>query len=435
LVALMAGNAAVAWLNAGHGYPGNAGLQAAHLTLFAAASGLWLWMMVRRIGDGEVAAGAKEGSGVWILWGAALLLRALALCSPPMTSNDWVRYLWDAEVTGALGSPYGVAPASAALEWLRESRLWPLLHHVDLPGVYPPLAQLGFLVGHAMGADTPWGLKAVFGGAELVGLVGLWHAFRRGWVSGSAVVAWAWCPLVAEEVWAQGHVDGLALPLLLGFSLGLRRSPVMSGACLALAALVKPVAAVLSLIYLRRFGVRWAVVAGGLGLGAGAAAYGLLWPSEADSLGHGLGLVLAGMREYGRHWVFNPGLPGLLEWVWWGRYAAAAAVLLAVSGIAWRMGRDAPGEAAECTELVYLLGSRTVYPWYSLWLLPLACGGALRVSSMLMLATAFMGHAVLVVYAATGQWELPLMAALATHTPAAAALIWQLWSPRRPAPP
>ena len=78
---------------------------------------------------------------VWILLGAALLVRAALLFSPDF-SNDLYRYVWEGRIQWEGVNPFAMAPDQAPpeLRWTDHDQI----NHPDLPTIYPPLAQYFF---------------------------------------------------------------------------------------------------------------------------------------------------------------------------------------------------------------------------------------------------------------------------------------------------
>ena len=152
---------------------------------------------------------------------AALLMRLCGVLAGPLLSDDVFRYVWDGRVWAAGINPYIHAPASPMLAHLRDAIIWPHINHPDIPTIYPPLAQLVFLITAMMGWGVT-GLKAIFVGVEL-GCMGLAAtSFRRlGWSSRriiAALLVVALNPLMVIETAWSGHLDVLACwPLALGF--------------------------------------------------------------------------------------------------------------------------------------------------------------------------------------------------------------------------
>lgn len=199
---------------------------------------------------------------VLVMGAAALRLAALAPVAP--LSDDLYRYAWDGSVQAAGVDPYRYRPADAgsvpALADRRTDWLFPgavaggdtcadvanpssctRLNRPEARTIYPPVAQVWFLVGHLVGAshlrDVGWELLALVPDAA-TGLL-LWRVLRRAGRDPALVAVYAWSPLAVLEAVQNAHVDGLATLLaVLAVALGGRR-PAASGAVLGLAAMVK----------------------------------------------------------------------------------------------------------------------------------------------------------------------------------------------------
>jgi hypothetical protein len=153
---------------------------------------------------------------------------AASIARSATTSNDFYRYVWDGRVQAAGIDPYRYAPASEHLDRLRDAWLWPdaatCRVHLQRPGctllnrstvhtIYPPLAQLWFLVEHVIvpqstrdrGYETA-GLLIVVATTGL--LLGFLHRTGR---DVRQVAIWGCCPAVAIEAVQNAHVDDLAV--------------------------------------------------------------------------------------------------------------------------------------------------------------------------------------------------------------------------------
>lgn len=382
------------------------------------------------------------------LWLVALLMRGPALALPVRHSDDVYRYLWDGTVQQAGLSPYAGPPDAAVYAAVRAENpeLPEHINHRELPTIYPPTAQLAFRLHAALAAGPPSLATAVQRWKELVVaadllILGLLIGLCRG--AGRDVrwaAIWGAAPLAAVELAGNGHLESLGLlPLLAALRLWQRagwglsrpvgrsreslqeagraelddtvghsehRTPSRnlvyaagSGALVALAILVKPIAgAVLPAMLLRPRRVLWALC------GAGVLTAALLVAPY-----RGKGLIPPSLGEYGRRWRSNEGAyavlhaaaegavgvlyrpPYFMPWrrpwlaqlitgrdrdtVWPDELAAALArtgvVLLlgglAVLGMRRRLG---PARLGVGLLLGYQLLTPILHPWYELW--PLA---------------------------------------------------------------
>jgi hypothetical protein len=364
---------------------------------------LGLWALVWAAGVAAALRLPPRVSLVLVL-GVGLAMRVAALGDAPTTSDDLYRYAWDARVQEAGVNPYLHPPASDDLAGLRNPWLWPdaagcaeldrppgctRLNRPAVPTIYPPLAQAWFVAVDALAPDggrhTTWqvaGLATEVGVLALLPVaLGRWGGDRR-W---SAL--YALCPAPVLEIVHNGHVDGLAIVLLVGALVALAPPlagtadgargerpgwrQVGAGALLGAAAMVKLYPAVLLLVMGGAAQGRRlpALVRGGAGaLAVTAAAY----------LGHVLDV---GWRVVG----FLPGYLEEEDYVEGGRFLVASALGLpaavagvvsavAVAGVAaWVLARrPSPPVAATALLGALLLGASPVQPWYAVALLAVA---------------------------------------------------------------
>ena len=405
---------ALAW------WPGH-GMPLPGLALFAGAFAAYALAATR--------AGRARGVGarheIILIWGVAVALRLAVLPVPPELTDDGWRYLWDGHVQMQGINPYLHAPADPALDGVAT----PWRHRInnpDVPTIYPPVAQLAFLLVAAVGGAVVQ-LKLLWIGLDLAAG---WLLARAAGASGRSrrltLVLYLWSPLLVVETAWNAHLEvlglvGIAAVLALagpdreGVDDPERRErtpdPVGAGVGLAWASLTKlaPLAALPPLA--RRLGPRFVAAA----VGFAALAY-LPYAAAGERL-------LAGLGAYARHWRFNELGFALVETVVPGAAAprvVVAGVVGAVVVMATVRGFG-PGRA-----LLWILGaglilSPTLHPWYALWILPVA---ALRrsVPWLLFTGTAFIGYLGLDTYQDTGVWPQPLWGRLVLWLPVLALL-------------
>jgi hypothetical protein len=171
----------------------------------------------------------------------ALLRLAAASGTTPSISSDVFRYAWDAHVQLAGVDPYRYPPKAPELRSLRDG-FWPdpaechhirertgctLLNRPQDRTIYPAVAEGWFVVVHLFNpGDTgsrPWQLA---GGLVDDGVVvALAVALRDRGRDPRAVAWYALSPLPVIELAGNGHVDGLALLLLVGLAIMVKLYP------------------------------------------------------------------------------------------------------------------------------------------------------------------------------------------------------------------
>ena len=407
------------WTGTATGGGGAAPPVGLHVGLMLAAGVAWALALLA-IGRGF--APRRRSDALW-LWAVALLLRAPAWATAPLHSDDVNRYAWDGRVARAGVNPYRYPPGAPELAALRGppgsgaagDATFAGINHRDLPTIYPPGAQLAFLLAASLPLPPVPALKLVLGAADLGVLALLLGWLRRRGDDPRWAAVWGWSPLAALELAGDAHLDalpllgvvaalsvwesgrparatlaglaigwavaakGLALPLLVGLR---SRRAVLAAAC---------VLALVSLPYLGagsalagssgEFARRWRGNDGAFALvqwaASSATCAALHAPPTPPQLEAGpacarpldlrahprLAAAITGRND--RATVYPDELAGL------GARAVVAA-LLALLLLALFLARASPLAVAEWFLGALLLLTPALKPWYVLWLLPLS---------------------------------------------------------------
>lgn len=329
-----------------------------------------------------------------LIVGIGFVLRLALMASTPALEDDWYRYLWDGAVTAHGYNPYAVSPDEAQSD-ATAGTLRPLAHesgvviervnHADLKTIYPPLAQASFALAHLV---QPWSLLAwravclVAEGLTLLLILALLRTLGRpaAWVA----VYW-WNPVAVKELINSAHMDALLIPLLVGaLLLALRERRVAACGVLGLAAGVKLWPVILVPLVLRPVWTDRGRLIRALALLAGVLAL-VAWPILAGGLDK-----TSGFRVYAERWQTNT---AVFPWIVDGVRAALAGldVTPAMSALAARGllalalalvvalvvrppiagPRDEVHRATLIVTALILL-SPAQFPWYLIWVLPLA---------------------------------------------------------------
>lgn len=339
----------------------------------------------------------------------ALAIQLPGVFTPPHSSSDAWRYVWDGRVTLSGTSPYRYVPLDDHLAALRDPILFPgltpdqhsgvttaplpadrvrllqraeadartVINRPQVPTIYPPVAQLWFA---GVAALTPWSVGTLglqIAGALLAIAVAAALAawlLRRG-RNPLEALWWAWCPTVILETGNGAHVDVLVAALVLGAVAaattrpGRRASTWLAGLLLGAAAAVKltPLVLLPAFMPLRNNVVRrsWQVP---------AVAVGTLVASYAPHVLIAGGLVLGYVPGYiveeggpNRAGLLRPVVPDDL---------LTLAMLVAMGAVTlwavWTTSVEAPQHVALVLFGSLLLVTTPSYPWYSLPLVALA---------------------------------------------------------------
>ena len=356
------------------------------LTTFAALSVLMLvaWRLVCR----------DPRSLSWAI-GAALLFRIVAAMGQPALSDDVYRYIWDGRVQLHGVHPYRYAPSDPAVADLRDGS-WEHINHPELKTIYPPAAQMVFLLLASLGAG-PVGMKLFLGLVDFGVVLATGRLLRCARLPRDRLILYAWNPLAVLETAGSGHIEPLGVVLvLLAAAWIIKRRTWLSTLALAASIQIKLLPAVLVPGQLKRGGrvallLLPVVVIGlalpyaltGPALGSGLLDYAERWERNAFAFA-GVQWV---MERLDTASYLKPAIGALqdrlgdsLPWDFlykhvWPRDVAKLAIALVLA--AWVLYTATRRDLDPLQESLLLLGAvillaPTVHPWYLLWILPLA---------------------------------------------------------------
>ena len=332
---------------------------------------LWLVMVLRPFG-------ASPGPG--LILAVAVALRIPMMFTSPDLSGDVWRYLWDGRVAAEGLNPYSLSPADPSLLDLRRS--WHgEINHPEIRSIYPPYAQLLFLIS-ALGGASLWIWRLILVLADVAILSILYRRAAR------HAFLWATFPLaVWEGIWS-GHVDLVAALFLLSALISASR-PFSAGLLLGVATGVKlmPVVASPSLVsrsvrplralegFFLAIGIAAIPFIGRPFMG-GFGAYAERWSFNGLVYSPLVAVIeiLSIDRHLGRIWTalkdplgLEPISPVIYAHLYPDFLARMALAGLLIAGLIFivRSRRDVWESCADSLGLLLLL-SPTVHPWY--WL-------------------------------------------------------------------
>jgi hypothetical protein len=334
-----------------------------------------------------------DGALPALLWGFAILFRLGVLFQPPFYSDDLYRYLWDGHVQAAGHlNPYRYAPSDPAVAGLRIEALGKV-NHPEVPTLYPPVAQIFFAVVSALGGSALL-LKSCLVVCDLTVIQVIRAMLRRAGAHEGRIALVAWSPLVVTEVAGNGHLDALAiLLLLLGIHLIIEARWRVSTILLGLAAGAKLVPLAVFPALARRvpgrfwwipfavlLGVTLPYAGAGGSLAQGLWEYAGRWRHNDSLFGILLGMIEAvdptTALKSAIFWLQQHlGDSGMIQAlyrtvypVYLARWSAAA--LWGVLALEVFRRRLPPLRGSFLLLTAALLFSPTVHPWYVLWVVP-----------------------------------------------------------------
>jgi alpha-1,6-mannosyltransferase len=279
------------------------------------------------------------------------------LPAPP--NDDIYRYVWDGRLQRLGYNPYIVIPSDPAAKSLHtpETRK---LNNADLPSPYPAGAQLFFRIVTAI-HESAFALKVAFVLCDFAIALLLLDILRLRRLGAHLVLAYAWSPLLAIEVAANGHIDIVgALFVVISAAALARGWRAAAAVALGLAVAVKFLPIVLVPLYWKRVRIRDAALA--------AVVIALLY---LPFLHHGR-IPIGSFGAYVQNWRFNGPIFAVLARIAPPKLLAGLAMLAGLATAVW-LRRTAPQGSSDSFAwpmAATLLFAPAIFPWYLIWLVP-----------------------------------------------------------------
>jgi hypothetical protein len=358
----------------------------------------------------------------WTVFVFAVLFRIAVLHGVPSLSTDIYRYVWDGRLICHWVNPYRWSPLDPRLASYRDYAIWRPMEYKAYQTVYMPVSELFFAIGYVLFRSNLIGFKLIFMLCD-IGIVGLTMAVLKKIGKDPARAIWyAWCPLPVIEVSLAGHQDvtGIVMLMLalLFVCLGRRGCAALT---LAAAGLTKGFALLVAPMFIRASGKRPLVV-----MGLSLLYLGLpLWVFLPE--------FLHGMQQYLGYVHVNSGLFSLVDALlakitpYHFNIASKlgdAAILIAVAWSVWTRPCDVDElvRRAIVVIAVCLLVVPTLFPWYVLWLLPLAAVFGKRPAASVLCLAGMVDLVYLFYVDRAVHWFVPVI----EYTPVYLLIAWEI---------
>lgn len=180
----------------------------------------------------------SKRSLIWVIILFAIIFRGVMVFSPPILEVDLYRYMWDGKVANVNVSPYKFSPAQveagdigvtdsdfeAVLQLTEKSQVdAEVLHRIhfkDFSTIYPPVSQFVFqstmkLMPESAGIDAHiYTMKFVLVLFDIATIFLVLFLIVKTKTHPAWLIAYAWNPLVVKEVANSGHLDSIAVFLM-----------------------------------------------------------------------------------------------------------------------------------------------------------------------------------------------------------------------------
>lgn len=305
--------------------------------------------------------------------------RVVMVLSETHLSTDILRYMWDGMLLDNGVDPYSHVPSAPELDQFKAVSYYQSYDHKDEHTVYPPFAQMIFAGAYATCGNSLLCIKSLTSIADL--MAGLFIVLLIRSMGGDnarayrGALVYLWNPTVVIEFSNSGHVDSLAIfLLLLSLYFLSTHKKARSSVFLVLSVFLKWTTVLFLPAYARLLlrtrkaalaPVCWSVLVCAL----------IVLPFYLSS---GLGFA-AGVVDFAKNWRFESALSRLFVYLF--RMEGSAVVVASVLSyfifvVAYLMvilGVDVhqAGGLVDCAILIlcmFYLVVPVLYPWYAVWL-------------------------------------------------------------------
>lgn len=295
-----------------------------------------------------------------ILFG--ILFRITLIPSALTTSPDVYRYIWEGKVIYNGYNPYLYSPDAKQLESLRDD-VYSKVTFKNMPAIYPPLAQLVFLLSYSVGGNSIIGLKLIYLLCEIITMIFLLKLLHMKKINLNYIILYAWLPLPIMEYFVNAHIDAVGIMFLILFLYFLEKEYVVPSAFVfTLSFLTKLYTLFLIPLLLKKLKARRFVYFMLIFLFITVLFY---FPFISGNLS-----ITAGLMKYVNKWEFNASVYYLLAAIIPNRETArlicGILLFISVGSIAFYYKDFVRGVFGIL--LAVIIFSPVVYPWYLGWI-------------------------------------------------------------------
>ncbi len=145
-----------------------------------------------------------------------ILFRISLIPSAPADSPDAYRYVWEGKVLYNGYSPYQYSPDAPQLQSLRDE-VYSKVTFKDIPTIYPPAAQLVFLLSYSVTGESITGLKIIYLLCEIITMIFILKLLYLKKINLNYIILYAWLPLPIMEYFVNAHIDAVGIMFLVVF--------------------------------------------------------------------------------------------------------------------------------------------------------------------------------------------------------------------------
>ena len=290
-----------------------------------------------------------------------IIFRITVIPSAPTTSPDVFRYIWEGKIVAHGINPYQVPPGAPLLNQYH-SDLWTKVGFKNMTSIYPPFAQVTFLIGYIISDESVWGLKIVYLICEIITLIFLLKLLRLKKINPGYIILYAWLPIPIMEYFINAHIDtvGIAFFILFLYYIEKGRNN-LSAVFFSLSFLVKFYPLMLFPLLIKKIGMKKLIPFTLIFLFTSIIFYAPFITSDLA--------VKNSLTTYLLRWEFNGSVYNLIKMFSdsdLARIICSVLLIIAIAVISYKYRDFVNGTFGVL--LSFVIFATTIYPWYLGWI-------------------------------------------------------------------
>jgi len=290
-----------------------------------------------------------------------IIFRITVIPSAPSTSPDVFRYLWEGKIAAHGINPYQVPPDASALNQYH-SDVWTKVGFKNMTSIYPPLAQVTFLISYIISGESIWGLKIIYLFCEIITLIFLLKLLRLKKINPAYIILYAWLPIPIMEYFINAHIDAVGIAFFILFLYCIEKGKNnLSAVFFALSFLAKFYPIMVFPLLIKKIGIKKLVPFTLIFLFTTLIFYSPFLTSDMA--------VKNSLTTYLLRWEFNGSAYNLIKMFSDGdmaRIICGILLIIAITVISYKYRDFVKGTFG--VMLSFVIFATTIYPWYLGWI-------------------------------------------------------------------
>jgi hypothetical protein len=290
-----------------------------------------------------------------------IIFRITVIPAAPTTSPDVFRYMWEGKIVAHGINPYQVPPGAYRLNQYH-SDLWAKIGFKNMTSIYPPFAQVAFLIGYKLSGESVWGLKVVYLICEIITLIILLKLLRLKKINPGYVILYAWLPIPVMEYFINAHIDAVGITFFILFLYNIEKGRnKLSAVFFALSFLVKFYPIMLFPLLIKKIGIKKLVTFTSVFLLTTLIFYAPFLTSDFA--------IKNSLTTYLLRWEFNGSVYNLIKMFSdqdLARIMCGILLIINITIISFKYRDFVNGTFG--VFLSFVIFATTIYPWYLGWI-------------------------------------------------------------------